>query len=381
MPNQDRDALPHLLARCTARLVVNRGAGETGTGFFVAPGYLLTCAHVVASASKGQATAEAIWNGNAYPATLQQITDEGYPDLALLNVNGIDNHPCVYLYDELHLTDELYTYGYPPKYPAGDSIISRYVGPTGEPQALLTFTESNVRRGFSGSPLLNLRAGAVCGLVKLTTGENSLLGGRGVPIAQALQAFPQIKALHEQFHRENHEWARLLTPQQRQVNGLDKLAPQTEAVTLFFSYHENKQDLKMFESLQLQLATLRRNGLIKDWHLGKLTTNVEARDEILKQLDAAQIILLLVSPHYIADEELYREHVERAMQRRADGKAIVIPILVRPTESWEDTAFGKLIVIPRNKVPMSKWSNRDEAAMTIASEIKRAAETLRKPKS
>lgn len=368
MLNQDRDALSHLLSRCTARLMVNGSAGETGTGFFVAPGHLLTCAHVVKT-SKEQGTIAVLWNGKTYPATIQQITDESYPDLALLKIDGTLDHPCVYLFDEIHLNDDLYTYGHPPRYPAGDSIISRYVGPTGAPQVLLTFTESNVRPGFSGSPLLNLRTGAVVGLVKLTTGENTLLGGRGIPITQALQAFPQIKDLQEQFHRENHEWARRLTPQQSQTNGLGKLAPQTEAVTLFFSYHENKKDLKWVEELRKHLIMLQRNGVIDAWHIGQVALGEDLENLAAQRLNSAQIILLLVSPDYIFDDTLYNNHVKRAMERRAAGEAAVVPILVRPTNGWKDTPFGGLQAAPSHKQPLSLWPDKDQAAMTVAREI------------
>jgi hypothetical protein len=375
MRNQDRDALAHLLSRCTVRLVV-KGTGGTGTGFFVAPGYLLTCAHVVKT-NKGQETIEALWNGKPYSATIQQITDDGYPDLALLRVDNLTDHPCVYLFDEIGLNDNLYAYGYPPKYPSGDSIISRYVGLTGEPQVLLTFTESNVRPGFSGSPLLNLRTGAVCGLVKLTSGESTLLGGRGIPIAQALRAFPQIKGPHEQFHRENHEWARRLTPQQRQTNGLGKLTPQTEPVTLFFSYHANKKDAKWVEKLQKQLVIWQRNGVINAWHIGELEAGEEWKSLSRQRLDSAQVILLLVSPDYIADEDLYNTHVGRAMERRAAGEARVIPVLLRPTAGWEETSFGGLWAVPDKDKPLSRWPDDDEATLKTAEKIIQVVEGLR----
>src|SRR5260370_18942071 len=121
---------------------------ESGTGFFVAPGYLLTCAHVVVGASQGQGTIKIAWNRQKYPASIEQITDTTYPDLALLKIEGISGHPCVYLAADVQMKDDLYTYGYPQGLTNGDSILSKYIGPTGEPQVLLTLAWSNVRPGF-----------------------------------------------------------------------------------------------------------------------------------------------------------------------------------------------------------------------------------------
>ena len=376
---QYKDALPYLLSRCTARLVVNSGA-EYGTGCFVAPGYLITCAHVVNEAYQDHGRIDALWDGQKYAATIEKITSQAYPDLALLKIDGISDHPCAYLYGAISLGNNLYTYGYPADFSQGEPATFAYEGQHEGEYDLLKLKLGNVKPGFSGSPLLNLHTGAVCGVVKRTIGEDSLLGGRAVPISHVLEAFPEIKALQEQFHSQDSRWADCLTLQQRQVNGLNKLLSSSQhgAVEIFFSYHE--KDRKWLDALELQLALLQRNGAIDAWHTGKLAANTETETETLKHLDSARIICLLVSPNYIANTKLYTEHVDRAMKRREIDGTIIIPILTRPTTGWKDTSFGGLLTIPRNGVPMSKWSDRDEVSMVVADEIKRAAEALHKPK-
>lgn len=377
---QDRDALLRLLDRCTVRLVIDSGR-EVGTGFFVAPGLLLTCAHVLNGAADGSGTIEVEWDGQKSSAALEQITDKTYPDLALLKTSAITNHPCVYLSPEVSLDDQLYTYGYPKAYIHGDPLTFKYISPTGAPQTLLTFSLGNLRPGFSGGPLLNLRTGAVCGITKRTAGENTLLGGRGVPIIQALQAFPQLKTLQEQYHRQHSQWAEHLTSQQLQISGLDKfsISPVPKAIEIFFSYHDNGQDQEMLKALEKQLVVLRRKGVINAWHKGRLMINDEVEVEIRRHLDAAQIICLMISPDYIADDELYERHVTRAMERRENEGVIVIPILVRQTSNWtgDDTPFGRLMPLPRNKIPMNQWKDLDEVSAEVAGEIRRTVEDLR----
>lgn len=376
------DALPQLLARCTTRLLTS-GSEQNGTGFFVAPGTLLTCAHVVSDLGKGRDTLQVQWNEQLYPATVAETTDEIYPDLALITVQGLTDHPCVYLHEQVSLSanDELYTYGYPPPHYTGDSIISKYVGPANQPQTLLTFTESNVRPGFSGSPLLNLRTGAVCGVIKRTMGENTSLGGRGVPIALAFQAFPDLKRRQEQYHRQDTPWGRSLTAQQRKLNGLSEIQAiaDNKPIEIFFSYHDNEADKRILHALELQLSQLKRSAAIKAWHTGMLALSVAMEEETLQHLNTAQIICLLISPDYIADDRLYDTHITRAMERWEQERTTVIPILARPTDDWETTLFGKLQAIPRNKKPISLGKNLDQISLEVAREIRKIVESLKKP--
>src|SRR4051812_31247131 len=109
---QENDALLRLMDRCTARLAVNAGREiEVGTAFFVGSGYLLTCAHVVSAASSRTGNITVEWGGQKYRATLEQMTEKTYPDLALLKVSEIADHPCVYLFHHALRNDEFYAYG------------------------------------------------------------------------------------------------------------------------------------------------------------------------------------------------------------------------------------------------------------------------------
>src|SRR5262245_51239649 len=85
-----------------------------GTGFLVAPGLVLTCAHVVGvDADDGKAVVsdvEIVWQGTTYPGTvLRAVPDKdpgdgrwGFPDLALIEVKRLPGgHPYVPLGDDL----------------------------------------------------------------------------------------------------------------------------------------------------------------------------------------------------------------------------------------------------------------------------------------
>ncbi len=176
--------LEKLLQECTVRL---SSAGGFGTGFFVSPGGLiLTCNHVVAGtddvdvvslqsgASKQEFKAKVVLR---LPIPV---------DIALLQIEGeAPNHKCVYLDDTVpHVGDKLYTFGYPNVEIGtrfdGDSTTIDYEGPSFEEKVLvLKLKQGEIQEGQSGSPLLNLRTGKVCGIISLT--RNLDWGGRATP--------------------------------------------------------------------------------------------------------------------------------------------------------------------------------------------------------
>jgi hypothetical protein len=67
-----------------------------------------------------------------------------------------------------------------------------------------------------------------------------------------------------------------------------------------------------------------------------------------EHFDAAQVILLLVSPDFIASDYCYERETLRAIERHKAGQARVIPVILRPFD-WHDLPFGKLQAAPRDR--------------------------------
>jgi S1-C subfamily serine protease len=95
--------LDDLLRRCTVRLRIPQD-GSSGTGFLVAPGRILTCAHVVETAQTQPVSVEIGYGGQTYPGLVVFLA-KPYPDLALLQCDELQDHPCVYLYPDIALPD------------------------------------------------------------------------------------------------------------------------------------------------------------------------------------------------------------------------------------------------------------------------------------
>jgi hypothetical protein len=66
----------------------------------------------------------------------------------------------------------------------------------------------------------------------------------------------------------------------------------------------------------------------------------------------------------------------RALERHRAGKAVVIPLILRPC-SWKHTSLGGLLAIPRDGTPVSKFADPDDAWHDVETEIRRLIEAPR----
>lgn len=89
----------------------------------------------------------------------------------------------------------------------------------------------------------------------------------------------------------------------------------------------------------------------------------------------AHVILLLVSPHFMASRYCYGTEMKQAIKRHHGGKACVIPIILRPV-IWEDAPFSKLQVLPTNGIPVTRWQDRDEALWDVAKGIREVVKDM-----
>jgi hypothetical protein len=95
---------------------------------------------------------------------------------------------------------------------------------------------------------------------------------------------------------------------------------------LFFSYSHRDEPLR--NELEIHLSQLKREGIITAWHDRRIVAGNEFAGQIGDQLDAADIILLLVSPYFLASEYCYDVEMRRAMERHNEGTARVIPVIL-----------------------------------------------------
>lgn len=146
-----------------------------------------------------------------------------------------------------------------------------------------------------------------------------------------------------------------------------------EPVRIFYSYSHADEALR--KELETHLAVLKRQKLITGWHDRDIAAGERWDDEIKKELERADIVLLLVSPSFVASEYCWDHEMERAIQRQQEGTVRVIPVILRPVE-LKNVPFMKFQALPRDAKPVTSWRDRDEAWKAVATGIREVAEKI-----
>jgi hypothetical protein len=147
--------------------------------------------------------------------------------------------------------------------------------------------------------------------------------------------------------------------------------------SLFFSYSHKDEAVR--DELEIHLAMLKRQGVIEAWHDRRVLGGDEWDQVIKESLETADIILMLVSPYFLASKYCYDIEVRRALERHEAGSARVIPVIVDPCD-WLHAPFAKLATLPTDGKPISKYPNRHDAFLEVTQAI-RAVASVRPPKA
>lgn len=146
------------------------------------------------------------------------------------------------------------------------------------------------------------------------------------------------------------------------------------ALRLFVSYSHEDEALK--NELLKHIEPLKRLNLIESWHDRKLVAGEDWEKSISKNLETADIVLLLVSIDFINSKYCFDIELDRALELHAQQKTTVVPVILRNC-LWQHTAFAKLQALPRDAKAVCAWPDRDEAFTNVADGIRQVAEQIR----
>ena len=143
---------------------------------------------------------------------------------------------------------------------------------------------------------------------------------------------------------------------------------------VFISYSHKDEDLK--EELEVHLSTLRRQRKINPWQDRTLEAGTEWDPQIKAALEAAHIILLLITPRFMASNYINDVELTRALERHRAGTARVIPIILKPVD-LTDTPISQLQALPKDAKPITRWEDQDEAFLNVVQGIRRVVDALK----
>lgn len=142
---------------------------------------------------------------------------------------------------------------------------------------------------------------------------------------------------------------------------------------LFFSYAHEDESLR--DLLEVHLTSLKREGILTTWHDRRIIAGQPLDNAISTNLENADIILLLISPYFIASDYCFDIEMKRAIEKHNEGNAFVIPVILEPC-NWHSMPFGNLMAVPKDGKAVSKYPNIHDAFLEITLAVKDAASKL-----
>ena len=209
-----RSALMELLESCTVRLSLSSQDGVS-TGFFVAPGKILTSAPEIVGA--GEQPIRVDWQDqeNFSEATIDRVFQANH--LAILKLSSPASHPCVYLDKIFQINDPLCTYGHSHKLAKDGYAVGNCQKQTG--RQVIEFKTHQNSLELQSSALLNWKTLKVCGIVQSThdyvsamPDQDDVTVGKATSAATILATVQDLKKEQKAFHQKDRRWSNLFPP-------------------------------------------------------------------------------------------------------------------------------------------------------------------------
>ena len=112
---------------------------------------------------------------------------------------------------------------------------------------------------------------------------------------------------------------------------------------LFISYSHVDEECR--KRLRIHLKPLERARVLRVFDDTELNRDTGWREQLMKQLSAAKLVILLVSPDFLASDFCFVEEWPIAKKRWERRHATVTFALIEPCQ-WKETDIGKLQGVP-----------------------------------
>ncbi|MBT1094204.1 trypsin-like peptidase domain-containing protein [Streptomyces sp. Tu102] len=369
--------LQELLERCQVEV-----RGESlGSGFFVAPGYLLTCSHV--AGTDAGARVKVVWRERrkqertlegtvraASPAPAVRGDMWPFPDLAVVEISGrCPDHPCVWLSDVVPaFHTPLVAAGlsavYEPLNPRRflASLSSRGVQELSSAQGRMLVLDGEITKGMSGGPILSAESGRVCGVVKAARLQDSDMGGLATPM-RGLRAldpdvYRRVIRAHDRFHASDSAWSKIADRVAGAGEGADGLTGAEER-RLLAAIGELPEAAGSHEAAFLSIASV--GTQLPDWELldrRDVFTELAARDGEADDLpDALAYAVDLARQGVSRAHDRLSDRVVRAARRLGVGDAVRQRLEQAPIRAEQSSIIARLrpSLLDRRRYHVMMW--------------------------
>jgi len=144
---------------------------------------------------------------------------------------------------------------------------------------------------------------------------------------------------------------------------------------IFISYSHKDEEWK--DKLTDHLKVLEMEGYCTLWDDRKIEMGDDWFPEIEKALKKAQIVIMMISDHFLTSNFIWKEEVPRILERRRKEGVRVIPIIVKPC-AWETVQWlASIQLVPKDGKPLSTGKDH-EIDEELASLVKKIAALIKK---
>lgn len=144
-------------------------------------------------------------------------------------------------------------------------------------------------------------------------------------------------------------------------------------VSIFIAYAE--ADHQASEELQKHLVMFRRKRIISFFDQNRSVLGQDREREVLAGLAAADVVIMLLSPDFVASDECYMIQ-EKALELAGQAGTKVIPILYKECQWNELEEVHRMQPLPRNKTFIEHWPSTSQAFTEISQEIGTLAKAI-----
>ncbi|MCB0528817.1 MAG: TIR domain-containing protein, partial [Saprospiraceae bacterium] len=140
-----------------------------------------------------------------------------------------------------------------------------------------------------------------------------------------------------------------------------------------------REDAQYLNELRGQLRPLEHAGRLRVWSDSEIDPGVAWEEEIVHNLESADIILILVSAAYYNSAYIHDKEIKQALARHEKGEAKVLPVIVRPCAFLDDPVISRLQVLPTDgkAVNSQHWRDRDDAWVDVVEGVKRTLDAMK----
>lgn len=144
--------------------------------------------------------------------------------------------------------------------------------------------------------------------------------------------------------------------------------PKESKLKIFISY--SHKDSKYKVDLLSHLKSIELTHNVDVWHDGKILAGDTIDSEVLIQLGISDVVLLLISPNFLASSYCIQVELNKAIERHKKGQCIVVPVILSETIIDDSLPFSKLLRVPEDGKPIQKFKPQNNGYVNAVAKIK-----------